>query len=61
MKALVVKNPFGGHQRGATVTDPQQVEQILASENAHDVSPTELDEPPAEAAAAAEPAKKKSK
>lgn len=60
MKALVVKDPFGGYERGNTITDPRRIEEILAGEHARHVSPTELEEPPAEAAPA-EPAKKKSK
>lgn len=59
MKALVVKNPFGGYERGSKITDPQRIEEILAGEQAQNVTPTELDEPPA--AALAETAKKKSK
>lgn len=61
MKALVVKNPFAGHARGTAITDPKRIEEILAGEHAQHVVPAELDDTPAEAAPAAEPAKKKSK
>jgi hypothetical protein len=59
MKALVVKNPFGGHERGTVITDPEAVAEILAGEHAPHVTVTELGDTPAEAPV--EPAKKKSK
>ena len=37
MKKLVVTNPFGGHEIGAEITDPQRVNDILANEHAHHV------------------------
>ncbi len=33
MKKLVVTNPFGGHEIGAEITDPQLVNDILANEH----------------------------
>ncbi|MDY3551407.1 hypothetical protein R5W24_000483 [Gemmata sp. JC717] len=53
MKALVVKNPFAGYQRGDTITDPALVADILAGEQAPHVTPTEVDDAPAPAAPAA--------
>lgn len=32
---LVVVLPFGDYQRGDKITDPEAVEKVLASENAH--------------------------
>lgn len=60
MKALVVKSPFCGYERGTKITDPQRIEEILAGEHAQHVSPTELVEPAAPPAPA-EMAKKKNK
>jgi hypothetical protein len=34
---LVVTNPFGGHDKGHRITDPEEIEAILASEHAHHV------------------------
>ena len=34
---LVVTNPFGGHSRGDRITDPKEIAQVLAGENAHHV------------------------
>jgi hypothetical protein len=37
MNTLVVTNPFGGHAAGDRITDPSEIESILAGGNAHDV------------------------
>lgn len=37
MNVLVVKNPFGGKEIGDPITDPAEIEAILAGEHAHDV------------------------
>ncbi len=35
---LVVIHPFGVHQRGAVISDPDDVADVLAGENAHHVN-----------------------
>lgn len=37
MKVLTVTSPFGGRRVGERITDAQQIEDILAGENAHHV------------------------
>lgn len=37
MRVLVVINPFGGHQKGEVISDPEAIQGILAGEHAHDV------------------------
>lgn len=34
---LVVRNAFGAYRRGDIITDPVEIERILASDNARDV------------------------
>jgi hypothetical protein len=36
-KVLVVMNPFGGHSKGDRITDPSEIEKVLAGEQAHHV------------------------
>ena len=36
-KTLVVTNPFAGKNLGESITDPAEIREILAGENAHDV------------------------
>ncbi|WP_020472364.1 hypothetical protein [Zavarzinella formosa] len=40
-RVLVVTNPFAGHDRGARITDPDEIEAILAGEHAHHVVPSD--------------------
>lgn len=42
MLALVVTNPFGGHEKGDQITDPDQIKEILEGEHAHHVVRVEL-------------------
>ena len=37
MNVLVVINPFGGFENGHRITDPNEIEAVLAGEHAHDV------------------------
>ena len=37
MNLLVVTNPFGGREKGDRITDPAEIERILAGEHAHHV------------------------
>ncbi len=37
MKSLIIVSPFGGFAKGERIVDPDQVEEILAGENAHHV------------------------
>ena len=37
MNALIVTNPFGGHDIGHRITDPGEIEAVLSGENARDV------------------------
>ena len=60
MKVLVVRSEFGGRERGCKITDPREIEAVLAGEHAQHVSVAEHEEPTLEAAPA-EPVKKKSK
>jgi hypothetical protein len=46
---LVVTEPFGPYDRGAIITDPKTVEDVLASEHAAHVVKTQQPEAPAEA------------
>lgn len=46
MKVLVVTNPFGGRETGQKITDPSEIESILAGEHAHHVVQAEHDEAP---------------
>jgi len=36
-RVLVVKNPFGGRDKGDRITDPVEIAEILAGEHAHHV------------------------
>lgn len=36
-RVLVVTNPFGGRDRGARITDPEEIAELLSSEHAHHV------------------------
>jgi hypothetical protein len=36
-RVLVVINPFGGHEKGARITDSGEIAKILKSEHAHHV------------------------
>lgn len=47
MNVLVVINPFGGHETGHRITDPSEIEAVLAGEHAHHVvrSDHEIEEP----------------
>jgi hypothetical protein len=36
-RVLVVKNPFGGRDKGDRITDPAEIAEILAGEHAHHV------------------------
>jgi hypothetical protein len=44
MKVLVVTSAFGGHTRGSKITDPAEIEKVLAGENAHHVTPSDHDD-----------------
>ncbi|QEH36507.1 hypothetical protein OJF2_50910 [Aquisphaera giovannonii] len=46
MKVLVVTNPFGGREAGERITDPKEIESILAGEYAHHVVQADHDEAP---------------
>jgi hypothetical protein len=48
MKVLVVINPFGGHEKGARITDPEQITKILDGEHAHHVVQSDHDLPASE-------------
>lgn len=48
MKVLVVTNPFGGHGNGHAISDPAEIEKILAGEHAHHVVAADHPEPAAE-------------
>ena len=37
MRVLVVKGAFGGHSRGSKITDPAEIAEVLAGENAHHI------------------------
>ena len=37
MRVLVVTNPFGGRDRGDRITDPKEINAVLAGEHAHHV------------------------
>ena len=41
MNALIVTNPFGGHDIGHRITDPGEIEAVLSGENARDVVASE--------------------
>ena len=46
MKVLVVTNPFGGREAGEKITDPKEIEAVLAGEHAqHVVRAEHPDEP----------------
>ncbi len=34
MRVLVVTNPFQGREKGELITDPEEIDAVLASENA---------------------------
>lgn len=36
-RVLVVNNPFGGRNKGDRITDPKEIEKVLAGEQAHNV------------------------
>jgi hypothetical protein len=49
-KVLVVINPFGGHDKGARITDPEEIQKVLAGEQANHVIQSDhadLDKTPA--------------
>ena len=46
MKVLVVTNPFGGREVGATITDAAEIEATLAGEHAHHVVKAEHPDAP---------------
>jgi hypothetical protein len=48
MRVLVVINPFGGHDKGARITDPAEVARILEGEHAHHVVQSDHDIEPSE-------------
>jgi hypothetical protein len=47
-RVLVVNNPFGGHDKGARITDPDEIEKVLAGEHAHHVVQSDHDIPASE-------------
>ena len=49
MKVLVVHNPFGGHEIGHAISDPAEIERVLAGEQAHHVVAAEHPDSPVEA------------
>ncbi|QEL18718.1 hypothetical protein [Limnoglobus roseus] len=46
-QVLVVTNPFGGRAAGERITDPQEMEQILAGEHAGNVVRANHEDAPA--------------
>ncbi len=40
-RVLVVAEPFNGHDKGDRITDPQEIEKVLAGEQAHHVIPSD--------------------
>jgi hypothetical protein len=46
MKVLVVTNPFGGREKGATITDPAEIEATLSGEHTRDVVQAEHPDAP---------------
>lgn len=47
MKTLIVTNPFGGRQTGRRITDPAEIDAVLAGENAAHVVAAEHPDAPA--------------
>ena len=41
MKVLVVTSPFGGHEIGHRITDPDEIEEVASGEHAHHVVPSD--------------------
>jgi hypothetical protein len=44
MKVLVVKSHFGQYAKGDVITDPDEIAEVLAGENAPNVIPAEHQE-----------------